>query len=178
MAPPSYPVCSPGSAITHPSSVFSSHPLPTFSLSMTRPQAVPLSQVLSQMRPFFPSPLLPKDSDLTHSAPLWECLTEQWSNEQWPSIGCTQEHPLDPGAASAPRLQPDCPRKCSQDSVAAMFQGLWKITTHIWHQASPLTTLPQHQQMCLPSGFSWDQVAPTVSTKCPSSSGTAFPRVA
>ncbi|VFV26822.1 Hypothetical predicted protein [Lynx pardinus] len=33
------------------------------------------------------------------------------------------------------------PRKRSRDGVAAAFQGLWKITTPIWHQASPLTTL-------------------------------------
>ena len=36
---------------------------------------------------------------------------------------------------------PARPRKRSHDRVAAAFQGLWKITTHIWHQASPLTTL-------------------------------------
>ena len=60
MAPPSYPVCSLGSAIVHLSSVFSSCQLPAFSLSVTRPQAVPLSHVLSQMRLFFPGPLLPK----------------------------------------------------------------------------------------------------------------------
>ena len=41
---------------------------------------------------------------------------------------------------------PGCPRKSSRDSVAAAFQGLWKITTHIWHQASPITTLFQHQR--------------------------------
>ena len=73
---------------------------------------------------------------------------------------------------------PACPIKISQDSVAAAFQGLWEITTHIWHQSSPLTTLFQHQQMWPFSGVCWDQVASTVSTKCPSSSGTAFPQVA
>ena len=74
---------------------------------------------------------------------------------------------------------PARPRKSSGDSVAAAaFQGLWKITTHMWHQASPLTTLFQHPRMWLFSGVCWDQVASTVSTKCPSSSGTAFPRVA
>ena len=44
MAPPSYPVCSPGSAIVHQSSVVSFRPLPAFSLSMIWPQAVTLSQ--------------------------------------------------------------------------------------------------------------------------------------
>ena len=73
---------------------------------------------------------------------------------------------------------PARPRKCSRDSVAAAFQGLWKITMHLWHQASPSTTLFQHQRMWLPSGVCSDQVASTVSTKCPSSGGTAFPRVA
>ena len=73
---------------------------------------------------------------------------------------------------------PAHPRKCSRDSVASVFQGLLKITTHIRHQASPLTTLPQHQQMWPPSGVCWDRLASTVSTKCPSSSGTALPRVA
>ena len=32
------------------------------------------------------------------------------------------------------------PRKRSCDHVAAVFQGLWKITTHVWCQASPLKT--------------------------------------
>ena len=72
---------------------------------------------------------------------------------------------------------PARPRKNSRDSVAAAFQGLWKITTHIWHQASPLPTLFQHQRMRPFSGVCWDQVASTVSTECPSSSGTAFPCV-
>ena len=73
---------------------------------------------------------------------------------------------------------PDRPRKSSRDLVASAFQGLWKITTHIWHQASPPATLFQHQQMWPFSGVCGDQVALTVSTKCPSSSGTAFPCVA
>ena len=73
---------------------------------------------------------------------------------------------------------PACPRKSSRDSLAAAFQGLWKITTHIWHQASPLTTLFQHQRMWPFSRVCWDQVASTVSTKCPFSSGTSFPHVA
>ena len=73
---------------------------------------------------------------------------------------------------------PARPRNSSRDSIAAAFRGLWKITTHIWHQASPLMTLFQHQRMWPPSGVCWDEVASTVSTKCPSSSGTAFPCVA
>ena len=72
---------------------------------------------------------------------------------------------------------PAHPRKSSRAGVAAAFQGWWEITTRTWHRASPLRTLFQHQRRWLPSGVCWDQVASTVSTKCPSSSGTAFPRV-
>ena len=54
---------------------------------------------------------------------------------------------------------PALPRKSLQGSVGAAFQGLWKITTHIWHQVSPLTTLFQHQRMLLFSGVCWDHVA-------------------
>ena len=117
---------------------------------------------------------------MTRSTPLQEGLTEQWPNEQWLNVSCTQERPLDPAIAGAPRLWPGAtrPAKSSRDSGAAAFQGLWKITTHIWHQASPLTTLFQHQRMWPFSGVCWDQVASTVSTKCPSSSGTIFPCVA
>ena len=55
---------------------------------------------------FSPAPYFQRTEALTHSAPLREGLTEQWPSEQWPNIGCTQEHPLDPAVASAPRLQP------------------------------------------------------------------------
>ena len=50
---------------------------------------------------------------------------------------------------------PAHPRKSSCDCVAAAFQGLWKITTHIWHQASPPMTLCQHQRMLF-SQAHWD----------------------
>ena len=99
MASPSYQFCSPRSAIAHPSSVFSFHLRPASSLSVTKPQAVPLSQVLSQMRLFSLSPYFQRTVALTRSTPLWEGLTEQWPNEQWLNIGCTQEHLLDPAAA-------------------------------------------------------------------------------
>ena len=106
MAPPSYPVCSPGAAITHLFSVFSSLPLPAFLFSVTRPQAAPLSRVLSQMRLFSPAPYFRRTVALTGPAPLRECLTKQWLNEQWPNVGCTQECLLEPAAAGAPRLRP------------------------------------------------------------------------
>ena len=147
MAPPSCPVCSPKSAIAHPSSVFSSCQLPASLLFVTRPQAAPLSRVLSQMQLFSPAPYFRRTEALTRSAPLREGLTEQWPDEQGPNAGRTQERLLDPAAAGAPRLRPGAtrPRKSSRDGVAAAFQGLWKITTHIRHQASPLKTLFQHQ---------------------------------
>ena len=147
MASPSHPGCSPGSAITHPSSVFSFRPLPALSLSVTRSQAVPLSRVLSQIRLFPPALYFRRTVALTCSAPLREGLTDQWPNEQGPNVGRSQERLLGPAAAGALRLRPGAtrPRKSLRDGVAAAFQGLWKITTCIWHQASPLRTLFQHQ---------------------------------
>ena len=76
---------------------------------------------------------------------------------------------------------PAHPRKSLCDLLAAAFQGLWKFTTHIYHQASPLTFLFQHQQMWLFSGIHWDLClwgGCTASTKCPASRGTATPYVA
>ncbi|VFV31311.1 Hypothetical predicted protein [Lynx pardinus] len=55
---------------------------------------------------FSPAPYFRRTAALTRSAPLREGLTEQWPNEQWLNIGCTQECPLDPAAAGAPRLRP------------------------------------------------------------------------
>ena len=49
---------------------------------------------------------------------------------------------------------PARPRKSSRDRVVA-FQGLWKITTHIRHQALPPTTLFQHQRMWSFPGVCW-----------------------
>ena len=53
---------------------------------------------------FPPAPYFRRTAALTGSAPLWKGLTKQWPNEQWPNVGCTQEHLLDP--AVAPRLWP------------------------------------------------------------------------
>ncbi|XP_053073804.1 dipeptidyl aminopeptidase-like protein 6 isoform X2 [Acinonyx jubatus] len=160
MASPGQPVCSPGSAIAHPSSVFSSRPLPSPSLSVTRPQAVPRSRVLSQMRLFPQAPYFRRNSALTRSAPLREGLTNgRRSNGQMSAAPRKARWTL---LLPVPRDRgqvPARPRKRSRDSVAAAFQGLWKIATHVWHQASPLTILPQHQRMWPPSGVCWDQVA-------------------
>ena len=66
---------------------------------------------------------------MTHSAPLREGLTEHWPNEQWPNVGCTQEHLLDPAAARALRLQPGASppqkkftRQCSS-SVSGIMEN-------------------------------------------------------
>ena len=66
---------------------------------------------------------------MTRSTPLQEGLTEQWPNEQWPNIGCTQEHLLDPAVASAPRLRPGASlppkkftRQCSR-SVSGIIEN-------------------------------------------------------
>ena len=65
-----------------------------------------LSRVLSQMRLFSPAHYFRRTAALTCSTPLQEGLTEQWPNEQWPNVGCTQERLLDPAAAGAQRLRP------------------------------------------------------------------------
>ncbi|XP_044910968.1 uncharacterized protein LOC123384650 isoform X2 [Felis catus] len=120
----SYPVCSPGSAMAHPSSVFSSPPLPAFPLSVTRPQAVPRSRVLPQTRLFSPAPYSRRTAALTRSAPPREGLTGQR-----PNVGCSQERPLDPAAAGAPRLRPEAspPQKKlarqSSSSVSGMVEN-------------------------------------------------------
>ena len=56
------------------------------------------------MRLFSPAPYFRRTAALTRSAPLQEGLTEQWPNEQWPSVGCTQDRLRAPAAAGAPRL--------------------------------------------------------------------------
>ena len=180
MASSSYPVCSPRSAIAHLSSVFSFCPLPALSLSVTKPQAVPLSQVWSQMRLFSP----PLTSEGLRTGPI-----PPLCGRVSPSTGRLSNGRMSAAARNArwtlllPELR-DCgqvparPRKRSRDGVAAASQGLWKITTHAWQRASPSTTLFQHQRVWPFSGVCRDQVASTVCTKCPSSSGTASAHVA
>ena len=117
---------------------------------------------------------------MTRSAPLWRVSPSNGRMSNGRMSAAPRNALLDPAAAGAPRLRPgaSCPRKSSRDSVAAPSQGLWKITTHAWQRASSSTTLFQHQRLWPFSGVCRDQVASTVSAKCPSSSGTAFPRVA
>ena len=80
---------------------------------------------------------------MTCSSPLREDLTEQWPNNDRmsavPRNACWTL--LLPEARECGRV-PARPRKSLRDSVAAAFHGLWKITTHIWHQASSLTPVP------------------------------------
>ena len=112
---------------------------------------------------------------MTHSAPLWEGLTEHW-----PNVGCTQECPLDPAVAGAPRLRPGAspPQKKFSRQCSSSVSGIMeKHNTHL-APGFTLKTLFQHQRMWPPSGVCWDRVASTVSAKCPSSRGTTFPRVA
>ena len=78
---------------------------------------------------FPPAPYFQRTAALTHSAPLREGLTEQWPNEQWPNVGRTQESPLDPAAAGAPRLwagasppQKKFERQCSS-SVSGIMEN-------------------------------------------------------
>ena len=112
---------------------------------------------------------------MTFSAPLQGGLTEQW-----PNVGCTQERLLNPAAASALRLQPGAsqPQKKFEKKYSSSISGFMENhNTHLT-PGFTLNDLFQHQRMWLFSGVCWDQVASTVSTKCPSNSGTAFSRVA
>ena len=77
------------------------------------------------------------------------------------AMGRCQPHPgtfetaLLPIPRNCGRL-PAHPRKSSHDRLAAIFQGLWKITTHIWHQDSLIKTLFHHQRLWLFSRICWD----------------------
>ncbi|VFV41317.1 Hypothetical predicted protein [Lynx pardinus] len=69
------------------------------------------------MQLFSPAPYFRRTVALTRSAPLLEGLTEQWLNEQWPNVGCTQKCPLDLAVAGALRLRPGAsppPKKMQQ----------------------------------------------------------------
>ena len=101
----------------------------------------------------FPAPYFRRTAALTCSTPLGEGLTKQW-----PKVSCTQERLLDPAVAGAPRLRPGAspPQKKFTGQCSSSVYG--KIT-HLWHQASPSTTLPQHQRMW---PFFWDLLGPGV----------------
>ena len=71
---------------------------------------------------------------MTHSAPLQEGLIEWWPNEQWLNVGCTQERPLDPAVASAPRLQPGAsppPKKIARQCSLSVSGTMENRNTHL-----------------------------------------------
>ena len=71
---------------------------------------------------------------MTRSTPLWEGLIEQWPNEQWPNVGCTQEGPLDPAAAGAPKLWPGAssPQKKFMRQCSSSVSGIMENhNTHL-----------------------------------------------
>ena len=79
------------------------------------------------MRLFSLAPYFQRTVALTRSTPLQEGLTEQWPNEQWPNVGCTQERLLDPAATGALRLWPGASppqkkfvRQCSSSTSGIM----------------------------------------------------------
>ena len=105
------------------------------------------------MRLFFPRPLTSVGLRLWPFLPL--CGRVSPSNGQLPDARRNIHgtvlllRPRDCGQV------PVHPRKSSHNHVAAAFQGLWQITTRIWHQASPSMTLFQHQRMWLFSRVYW-----------------------
>ena len=135
MAPLSHPVCSPGSAVAHWSSVFSSRPLPAFStLRDQSPGSTSLPSFVSDAA-VFPGPYFRRTAALTRSTPLREGLSEQWLNEQWPNVGCTQACLLHPAVAGALRLQPGASpppkkiaRQCSSSISGTMENGHTHLT--------------------------------------------------
>ena len=110
--------------------LFSFHALPAFSLSVTRPQAVPLSRVLSQMRLFSPAPHFRRTAALTRSAALLEGL-----NQHWPGADLTQELSRDHAAAAAvQRLQSGAslPQKKLTRSCSSSISGIMENrNTHL-----------------------------------------------
>ena len=107
---------------------------PLFPLSVTSPQVVPLSQVLSQMRLFSLAPYFRRTAALTRSTPLREGLSERWLNEQWPNVGCTQECPLHPAVAGALRLQPGAsppPKKIARQCSSSISGTMENRHTHL-----------------------------------------------
>ena len=98
----------------------------------------------------FPCPSLLRDCG-------FDLLRSSWGGSHQAMCRCWPQ----PGTFVGPYLllmprdcsfMPVCPRERSRDCVAAVFQGLWKITTYIWCQASPLTAFFHHRGMWL---FSW-----------------------
>ena len=146
MAPPSYPVSSFGtlsSQISNRTPVLCLQLLSTpcvFTLHDQTPGSTSFPGFVSDVA-VFPATLLLKDCGfLTHSTPLREGLTEQWPNEQWPNVGCTQECLLDPAAAAgAPRLWPGAspPQKKFVRQCSSSVSGI--MENHSTHLALGFT---------------------------------------
>ena len=87
----------------------------------------------------FPGPVLLKDRGFGPFRPLRESLTQQWPNEQWPSVGRTQECLLDPASAGALRLRPGAspPQKKFARWCSRCFSGM--METHNTHLAPGFT---------------------------------------
>ena len=71
---------------------------------------------------------------MTHFTPLWEGLTEQWLNEQWPNVGYTHEHLLDPAVAGALRLRPGAslpPQKIARQCSLSISGIMENCNTHL-----------------------------------------------
>ena len=147
MVPRSYPVCSPGSAIAHPSFVFSFRPLPVSTLFVN--QAAGSTSLLSFVSDAaaFPSPPLLRDCGFDPLRPSAEGLTKQWLNEQRPNIGCAQECLLDPAVARALRLRPGAslsPKKFTRQCSSSISGIMENHNTHL-APVFTLNDLVQHQ---------------------------------
>ena len=111
---------------------------------------------------------------MTHSTPLWEGLTKQWTN-----VSCIQECLLDPAVAGALRLQ----------------LGASLPQKNFARQYSSISGIMENHNTHLAPGFTLNDLAPALSNvatfwgllgpggfnslyQSPSSSETAFPRVA
>ena len=71
---------------------------------------------------------------MTSSAPLREGFNERWPNEQWPNVGCTEEHMLDPAVAGALRLQPGAsppPKKIARQCSSSISGTMENRHTHL-----------------------------------------------
>ena len=107
---------------------------PRFSTLHDQAPGVPLPRVLTQMRLLSAAPYFRRTASLTCSAPPREGLTEQWLNEQWPNVSCTQERLLDPSVAGALRLRPGAsppPQKIVRQCSLSVSETMENRNTHL-----------------------------------------------
>ena len=181
MVSPSYPVSSIGtlfSLISNHSPILCLWLLSTpqfYTVHDQGPGSTSLLSFISDVS-VFPDPSLLRDCG-------FDLLRPSWGGCHSAMAGClpTPRNIWETMLLPMPRdygWVPARPRKGSRDCVAAEFQSLWKITTHIWYQASPLMSLFQHQRMWLFSRVHWDLClwgGHTFSTKCPPSREPPLP---